>query len=229
MTLQVNDLDHRDATHVVGSYNKTGSGVPNPYRVFGKRMLDILLVGMAAPFVVPLVIVMAVMVALDGHNPFYLQERVGRNGRVFRIFKLRTMVPNAKAHLKTYLSRNAEARAEWEETQKLRNDPRVTRIGQILRATSLDELPQLLNVLKGDMSLVGPRPMMVEQTDLYPGSAYYKLRPGISGSWQVSDRNGTTFAARATYDTEYYQSMSLWLDLKIMVLTVVVVLRGTGC
>jgi len=198
------------------------------YRSLGKRFLDILLVVMALPMVLPLVLMLAVLIMRDGHSPFYMQERVGRGGRIFRLWKLRTMVPNAKAHLERYLEGNPEARQEWDAYQKLSSDPRITAFGHFLRKTSLDEIPQLWNVLKGDMSLVGPRPMMPEQRDLYPGRAYYALRPGLTGMWQVSDRNASTFAQRADFDTDYERDLSMGLDAKLIVATVGVVLRGTG-
>ncbi len=228
MTLQVNDLDRRDAAPVA-QFADVNDGISQLYRSYGKRALDVALVVLSLPFVLPLIGILALLIALDGHNPFYVQNRVGRHGRIFRIFKLRTMVPNAKASLKDYLAKNSAARAEWDSTQKLRNDPRVTRLGKLLRNTSLDELPQLFNVLRGDMSLIGPRPMMIEQMPLYPDRAYYMLRPGISGSWQVSDRNATTFAERAIYDSAYNADVSLWTDIKIIFRTFAVVLRGTGC
>jgi exopolysaccharide production protein ExoY len=145
------------------------------------------------------------------------------------MWKLRSMVKNADQRLEAYLATNPEARAEWDSTQKLRDDPRVTLFGRIMRKTSLDELPQIWNVLKGDMSLVGPRPMMLEQQALYPGLAYYKLRPGITGNWQITDRNKTTFAARAEYDRDYAATVSLGADVGILAKTVRVVLNGTGC
>ncbi len=228
MTLQVNDLDRRDAAPVA-QFADVNDGISQLYRSYGKRALDVALVVLSLPFVLPLIGILALLIALDGRNPFYVQNRVGRHGRIFRIFKLRTMVPNAKASLKDYLAKNSAARAEWDSTQKLRNDPRVTRLGKLLRNTSLDELPQLFNVLLGDMSLIGPRPMMIEQMPLYPDRAYYLLRPGISGSWQVSDRNATTFAERAIYDSAYNADVSLWTDVKIIFRTFAVVLRGTGC
>ena len=114
------------------------------------------------------------------------------------------------------------------ETQKLKNDPRVTKIGQLMRKASLDELPQLWNVLAGEMSLVGPRPMMPEQKNLYPGKAYYSMRPGLTGLWQVSQRNASSFASRADFDTSYAGQLSLRTDLGIIFATVGVVLRGTG-
>lgn len=193
-----------------------------------KRVLDVLLVVLTAPVWVSFILLTAAVVACDGHAPFYRQERVGRNGRVFRIWKLRTMVPDADARLKTYLAANPRARAEWEASQKLKHDPRITTVGRILRKTSLDELPQLLNVLQGDMSLVGPRPMMVSQVHLYHGEAYYRLRPGLTGLWQVSGRNECRFVDRVRFDEAYGRSMSFLTDLSIMTRTVGVVLRGTG-
>lgn len=201
----------------------------NLYNYVIKRFLDIFLVVISLPIVLPVVLVLSVIVARDGHNPFFLQKRLGRGGRVFTIWKLRTMVPNADQCLEQYLNVDSSARREWNEKQKLINDPRITRFGRILRKSSMDELPQLLNVLIGDMSLVGPRPMMVEQQDLYPGTAYYALRPGLTGYWQVSDRHQTTFSARAGFDFDYYREMSLITDIKVLGQTVNVVLRGTGC
>ncbi len=198
------------------------------YRNVFKRVLDTLLVLVALPVTLPVVLVMALLVARDGASPFFLQKRVTRNGRIFHMVKIRTMVPDAETYLASYLAKTPAARREWDETQKLKDDPRITRVGRLLRKTSLDELPQLWNVLKGDMSLVGPRPMMVDQQDLYPGRAYYALRPGITGPWQVSDRNHGTFAGRAKFDAEYYANLSLATDLSILLRTVSVVVRGTG-
>ncbi|MBF9036673.1 sugar transferase [Rhodobacterales bacterium HKCCE2091] len=199
------------------------------YRGGLKRAFDILLVILAAPMWLPLVALCAAVAATDGHNPFFFQQRLGRGGRSFRLWKLRTMVPNADAKLEAYLARDPEARAEWSANQKLKHDPRITFFGRFLRKTSLDELPQLINVLKGDMSLVGPRPMMVTQKDLYDGSAYYEMRPGLTGLWQVSERHESLFSDRVRYDNDYAATMSLRTDIKVLVQTVGVVLRGTGC
>nr|WP_275041372.1 sugar transferase [Ruegeria sp. ANG-S4] len=190
--------------------------------------MDIAMVLVTSPIVLPLIALLAVMVALDGANPFYCQRRVGRNGRIFTMWKLRTMVPNAKALLDEYLAQNILARLEWEQTQKLKDDPRITPFGQILRKTSLDELPQLWNVLMGEMSLVGPRPMMPEQQNLYPGKAYFSLRPGLTGLWQVSERNASTFASRADFDTSYAEDLTFKTDVSILYATVGVVVRATG-
>lgn len=176
----------------------------------------------------PLLLLTALIVALDGHNPVYVQKRVGRDGRIFNMLKFRSMVPNADRILEAHLEADPEARIEWDHSQKLRNDPRVTRFGALIRKCSLDELPQIINVLMGDMSLIGPRPMMVGQTNLYPGQSYYWMRPGISGLWQVTDRNDTAFTARAQYDDQYFHNLSFTNDCSIIAKTFVVVLRGTG-
>ncbi len=203
--------------------------LPNlPYAAFGKRMFDIAAVLLSLPFVLPVIALMALVVALDGHGPFYTQERVGRNGRRFRMLKIRTMVHNADALLEKCLQKDDALRAEWTTTQKLKNDMRITRVGRILRKTSLDELPQLLNVLFGSMSLVGPRPMMTSQETLYPGRSYYRLRPGITGFWQISDRNNCDFRDRSKYDAVYERELSLKTDLGVLWRTVSVVFRGTG-
>lgn len=198
------------------------------YENFFKRFFDIAFVVFTAPIALLIIGISALIVALDGHCAFYTQDRVGRGGRVFRLLKIRTMVPDADARLSEYLAGNMAARVEWETSQKLKRDPRITTFGRLLRKSSLDELPQLWNVLRGDMSIVGPRPMMVDQKSLYPGSAYYELRPGITGPWQVSDRNDSTFAARAKFDSEYCNNLSLRTDLSILVRTVSAVLRCTG-
>lgn len=198
------------------------------YRRTLKRWMDVGFVLMAAPFVVPVMLALIAVLKVTGHTPFFTQERVGLGGRTFKLWKLRTMVPDAEARLQDHLQKDENARREWDAFQKLARDPRITDFGQFLRKSSLDELPQLWNVLVGDMSLVGPRPMMVEQQDLYPGSAYFALRPGLTGTWQISDRNQSTFAQRAEFDAEYERNLSFFRDLKILFATVGVVLRATG-
>ena len=228
MTLQLNELsdEFEMSSAPVGLVNIAArSGL---YRNYVKRLFDVAAVLSASLVVGPLILLLALLVASDGSNPFYWNERVGRRGRNFRMLKLRTMVPDADKMLEDYLSRNAEARLEWNSTQKLKTDPRITRIGRFLRKTSLDELPQLWNVFIGDMSLVGPRPMMPSQRTLYSGLAYYALRPGITGPWQVSDRNEVEFSKRADFDREYEATISLMNDLRLLVATVRVVIRGTG-
>ncbi len=198
------------------------------YGAFGKRVLDVCLIVLAAPIVLPLIAVLALLVMRDGKSAFYTQNRIGRDGSYYKIWKLRTMVANADELLASYLAGNPEAAAEWEATQKLKNDPRVTSIGRILRKTSMDELPQLLNVFVGDMSLVGPRPMLPEQQAMYPGRAYYTQRPGITGTWQISDRNACSFSDRARFDSDYISNISFVRDLGVLIATVRVVVKGTG-
>ena len=199
------------------------------YRGRLKPMLDVLFILLTLPFSVPLIALLAVALWVEGGSPFYTQDRLGRNGKRFSILKLRTMVRTADAVLEEYLASDPAGRREWDELQKLKNDPRVTRVGQFLRATSMDELPQLFNVLKGDMSLVGPRPMMPDQLAMYGESrAYFALRPGITGLWQVSARNNTRFSHRNEVDQEYEQKISFAVDLAVLFKTVGVVLRRTG-
>ena len=183
---------------------------------------------MAVPIIVPLVGAIALLVALDGHNPFYSQLRVGRNGKAFRMWKLRSMVHNADALLESYLANNPDSRQEWDTTQKLKQDPRITFVGRVLRKCSMDELPQLWNVLNGTMSLVGPRPMMLCQKDSYFGRSYYLVRPGITGPWQVSDRNHCDFIDRVKYDDDYEEAVSFSTDMGLLFKTISVVTRGTG-
>lgn len=198
------------------------------YRDFIKRSLDIALVTIAAVPVVIVVGILALLIARDGHSPFYAQQRIGRKGRVFRMWKLRSMIPNAEQALEGYLRENPAARREWDVTQKLKEDPRITRVGQLIRKTSLDELPQLLNVLTGDMSIIGPRPIMCDQENLYPGRAYYEMRPGLSGYWQTSERNMSSFAERALHDTRYYHDLSFTTDVTLIFRTLRVVWNATG-
>lgn len=198
------------------------------YRSVFKRVFDILFVLVIALPVALVVALLALFISLDGASPFYFQERVGKNGKRFNMLKLRSMVPNADRKLEAYLRANPSARLEWNEKQKLTHDPRITPIGRIIRKTSLDELPQFLNVLKGDMSVVGPRPMMPQQTTLYPGTSYYRMRPGITGFWQISERNECSFAERAIHDSNYDRALSLRTDIAVVWRTVAVVMAGTG-
>jgi exopolysaccharide production protein ExoY len=193
-----------------------------------KRAFDLTVVSMFAPAALLAVGALAAIVRMDGDSPFYRQPRVGLRGRTFMLWKLRTMVPDAEQKLEEYLNANPLARAEWNASQKLRHDPRITTIGQFLRKYSLDELPQLLNVFLGDMSLVGPRPMMPEQQKYYDGEAYYGLRPGLTGLWQIGKRNESTFAERAIIDTQYALRMSFVTDMWILSRTPIVVIKGTG-
>lgn len=201
---------------------------PGMYLRLFKRPLDILLVCLGLPIALPLIAVIAVLIASRGGQPFYSQTRIGKNGKSFTMWKLRTMVRDADAALERHLAADPSARAEWDRTQKLQNDPRITRLGARLRAFSVDELPQIWNVLKGDMSLIGPRPMMPSQKVLYLNDSYFALRPGITGLWQVSRRNEASFAERAQIDAVYAGNVTFRDDLNILMRTAGVVLGRTG-
>lgn len=225
---QTVEYDVKLASHLQNTLHHRDAAKRSAYLRYGKPALDVALIILTLPISLPLIALFALLVACDGGNPFYTQMRVGKNGRLFRMVKLRTMVPNADRMLERYLDENPEARTEWDAAQKLKNDPRITLMGRILRKTSLDELPQLFNVLAGSMSLVGPRPMMVEQKNLYHGNDYYALRPGMTGFWQISNRNECNFADRVAYDNAYRNSASLSTDMFVITRTFNVVLRGTG-
>lgn len=207
----------------------TGRAVKSRSLYFvSKRCFDIAATLLVAPVALALVGIAAVLIWIDGGKAFFSQPRIGRGGKVFNLWKLRTMAPDADKRLQEHLAADPMARIEWETQQKLRNDPRITRLGRYLRKYSIDELPQLLNVFIGDMSLVGPRPMLPEQRQQYPGTAYFDMRPGLTGLWQISARNGCTFVERALHDTRYSGMMSFSADLWILLRTPVVVLKGTG-
>lgn len=237
MTMNFSDLQS-DASGAINrparvkdAFAKSFTGPPPKrgiYRNIFKRTLDVVAVVIAGPIIVPVILGLALGVRRDGGRAFYSQMRVGLDGRHFRMWKLRSMVSDADERMAEYLAANPNARAEWEQTQKLKSDPRITSFGQFLRKSSLDELPQLWNVLRGEMSLVGPRPIMLNQQALYPGTAYYRLRPGITGYWQTDGRNGTTFEARADYDESYDAEVSLVTDIKVLSRTVGVVMKRTG-
>ena len=200
------------------------------YRDGVKRWLDVGLVLAAAPFWIPLVGALWILVRHGGAPGFFGHQRVGADGQSFKCWKLRTMIPNAEVALLAYLAENPDAAVEWSQKHKLRDDPRVTGLGRFLRTTSLDELPQLWNVLRGEMSLVGPRPVTRAEIAAYRGFewAYFTLRPGITGLWQISARNETTYAERVRSDTQYLLGACLRLDLAILLRTFGVVWRKTG-
>ncbi len=200
-------------------------------RPYAKRALDILGAGALLLLTLPVFLVLAALVRLDGGRVFYAHERIGRGGRAFGCLKFRSMVMDADKRLAELLERDAAARAEWDSTRKLKNDPRVTWVGRFLRASSLDELPQLVNVLKGEMSLVGPRPVQASELAVYYGAAaqhYMQVRPGITGPWQVSGRNDTSYAQRVALDVAYVSQPSLLNDIRILLRTPIAVLARRG-
>ena len=201
--------------------------------VDGKRAVDLGLTLLALPLLCPLITVLALAVWLaDGRAPFHWQWRVGRGGRMFRLWKLRSMVPGAEERLGHVLAGDPTLAAEWRRQGKLRRDPRVTRLGGVLRRYALDELPQFFNVLCGEMSLVGPRPVTGPEFEARyrdaDGTAYARLRPGLTGLWQVYGRGRCSYADRVALDRYYAQMRDMRLDLVILWRTVAVVLRGEG-
>jgi len=195
-----------------------------------KRAFDVVFTLVALIFVLPVGLVIAAAIMLDSPGPvFFRHTRVGRGRRLFRLWKFRSMVMDADAILERWLRDPAHAR-EWALTHKLRNDPRVTRVGRFLRKTSLDELPQFWNVLRGDMSVIGPRPIVSEEATRYGEafSLYTQVSPGLTGLWQVSGRNDVRYARRVDLDCRYIREWTPWLDLKILLKTVMVVVRGKG-
>jgi Undecaprenyl-phosphate galactose phosphotransferase WbaP len=195
-----------------------------------KRLLDIIGALVLAALFSPLMVLMLCLAATSGTSPLFRHKRVGRDGKTFGCLKFRTMVPNAEAVLKEYLAADPGLRAEWERDHKLKNDPRVTTLGQFLRSTSLDELPQLWNVMQGEMSLVGPRPVTQEELLRYGRNAViYKLvRPGVTGLWQVSGRNNADYRRRIAMDVCYVRNQSAVLDAWILLKTAVVVVTRHG-
>lgn len=192
-----------------------------------KRVIDVFGSLMGLIFLLPFLGLISLLIKLDSAGPiFYRQPRVGRNGVTFGLLKFRTMFNNSDQLFKEALENNIKLRQEWIKYQKLRNDPRITRVGNFLRKFSIDELPQLWNVLMGEMSLVGPRPFMLEQRSLYGEQLkyYMSVQPGMTGLWQVSGRNEKTFAQRVSLDREYIQRWSFWLDIYILLRTIKTVL-----
>ncbi len=196
-----------------------------------KRATEFAIILACAPFLVPIFLLITLAVCLDlKGGPFYAHTRIGFGGSVFKVLKFRTMHTDSDKVLANYLEHNADARIEWDETHKLKNDPRITRTGKLLRKLSLDELPQLINVLKGEMSLVGPRPIVKDEVKLYGKrfNLYTKVLPGITGLWQVSGRNDVSYDTRVRLDEYYVRNWSIWLDLHIFSRTGWVVLTGKG-
>ena len=196
-----------------------------------KRALDIIGAGVGLVLLAPFFLIVALMVRADGGPAFFVHQRVGRGGKLFGCLKFRSMVVDSQARLETLLASDPAARAEWEATRKLKNDPRITRIGRFLRSTSLDELPQLINVLRGEMSLVGPRPVQEAEIDRYYGASaahYMAVRPGITGLWQVSGRSETSYESRVALDVSYVSRPSLLADISILLRTPVAVLSRRG-
>jgi Undecaprenyl-phosphate galactose phosphotransferase WbaP len=203
--------------------------LPGPRLV--KFLIDRLTTLCGGLLVFPLFLLIAILIRIDSPGPiFYGQTRIGQNGQRFKAWKFRSMVVNADQVLKDYLAAHPEMKEDWLQNQKLRSDPRVTRVGRFLRQTSLDELPQLWNILRGEMSLVGPRPIIDEEVERYGDKfgLYTKVTPGLTGLWQVSGRNNLSYEERVNLDAYYVRNWSVWLDVYILIRTIWVVISGEG-
>ena len=199
-------------------------------RVF-KRVFDIVCTLLGGAMLSPFLLLLVVVVAVENRgHVIFVHPRVGQGGRMFPCYKFQTMVPDAQERLKEYLETHEDARREWQENFKLSHDPRVTKFGAFLRRTSLDELPQIINVLKGEMSLVGPRPIVREEVSRYGENIreYYMVPPGITGMWQASGRSDTTYEERVAMDTWYVRNWSVWVDLMYLFKTFKAVLTSKG-
>jgi exopolysaccharide production protein ExoY len=209
----------------------SGEGVARARRFDLEYMINFIIAGLMLVFFAPLMLAVAVAVFLqDGGPAFFAHQRLGRGGRRFAVLKFRSMATDAQARLDHLLAADPEARAEWARDHKLRSDPRITRLGEILRRSSLDELPQLINVLRGDMSLVGPRPIVEGEARRYGHYIrdYFSVRPGITGLWQVSGRNDTSYRRRVALDVIYSRRKSLLMDIRILLMTIPAVLLRRG-
>ena len=196
-----------------------------------KRLFDIIfgILGIIALVPVTLIVLIVNVLNKDYSSVFYTHTRIGKNGKEFKLYKFRSMVPNADEVLKKLLKQK-KYKKEWAENQKLENDPRITKIGKILRKTSLDELPQFINVLKGDMSLIGPRPLIKGELDEHNGNhaIYESVKPGITGWWACNGRSATTYEKRLELEYYYVKNISLLLDIKCVFLTIKAVIDRNG-
>lgn len=205
--------------------------LPNSYQARAKRWFDVLFSFVSFPVVILLGLLVSAMIKLDSPGPVLVRlERLGKGGQPFGQYKFRTMIEDAEDVLQELLESDPQIRREFEQTYKIKNDPRVTRFGRWLRKTSLDEVPQVLNVLKGDMSWVGPRAVRPDELKMYGESAaaFLTAIPGLTGLWQVSGRSRLSYEDRVRLDMRYIEKASFWLDLAIILRTVPVMLTGDG-
>jgi lipopolysaccharide/colanic/teichoic acid biosynthesis glycosyltransferase len=225
-------LDRGQTAPRASSYGATGNSRNSRRSLdfgFGRRVFDIGFAAMALAITLPLALAIMMAIRLTSPGPAtYKHRRVGRNGTGFDCLKFRTMVPNAEAVLEELLAECEDSRVEFEATYKLKDDPRVTRMGRFLRKTSLDELPQFWNVIRGDMSVVGPRPIVDDEKELYGPAldVVLSVRPGLTGLWQVSGRNDLDYESRVALDKEYVETRNWWTDLGIIARTLGVMLKS---
>ena len=229
MVQKFNESERRQNSVVYASSGDKGRQEAPETRC--KRLLDICIASVALVFVAPLLVTVMILIRLqDGGPAVYSQPRYGRGGNTFNCYKLRSMVTDAKEQLEIILATDPAAREEWQATQKLTNDPRITPLGRFIRKTSIDELPQLINILRGDMSLVGPRPIVENEISRYGDDfkEYCAVRPGLTGLWQVRGRSDTTYVERVAMDVEYANSRTLMSDIVILFQTIPAVIFSRG-
>jgi lipopolysaccharide/colanic/teichoic acid biosynthesis glycosyltransferase len=225
-------LKNNNAYKVSSQINRSINDIKTLISEFIKRIIDIIAGGLGIIFLIPIIIFVKIasICLREKGSIFYTQERIGKDGKNFKIYKFRSMVKNADEILEELLEKDEEAAREFKLNKKLKNDPRLTKLGRFLRRTSIDELPQVINVFKGDMSLVGPRPYLPREKEDMGGYYDYIIRskPGITGLWQVNGRSNTTFDKRIWLDRQYNREKSLKTDAKILLKTVTCVFRGEG-
>ena len=220
-----------DSASAEGSVLETAKPRMSFYTKYGKRLFDLVLALILLPLLTPVMLVIAAGMAHKG-KIIFAQERVGRGGNMFWIYKFRSMRVNAEAYLEELCASDPALALEWELNQRLDPDPRVTKLGHILRRTKLDELPQIVNILRGEMSFVGPRPFIPAQQEMYDAcprsAAYYNLRPGVTGLWQIESERDKRFVIRAQYDADYAAKCAAALDCKVLLRTAIVPFNMSG-
>jgi undecaprenyl-phosphate galactose phosphotransferase len=208
------------------------NNLAKPLNVFIKQCFDFIVGSLFVLLLFFPIVIISILIRLDSPGPaIFSQYRIGRKGRLFRCYKFRTMFKDAEEKLQDLLGNNENMRKEWEQSWKIKDDPRITKVGKFLRKTSLDELPQLINVLRGEMSIVGPRPVIQEEIDKYyrdSAELCFSMPPGITGLWQVSGRSNTNYDYRIALDSWYVRNWNLWLDFVILFKTVKVVVKREG-
>lgn len=220
--------DYASAGTVLNDLPDVITGTNPPIGGLLKRIMDLVIAGAALVLAAPVMILVGLLIEITAGGPaIFSHSRVGFGGSSFNCYKFRSMVANSDEVLKAYLDANPDARQEWEETHKIRNDPRVTFFGRLLRKSSLDELPQLVNILRGEMSCVGPRPIVRDELRRYGEhqTEYLATRPGLTGLWQVSGRSSMDYDNRVALDSQYVRHWSIWLDVVILLRTIVAVMR----
>jgi lipopolysaccharide/colanic/teichoic acid biosynthesis glycosyltransferase len=208
-----------------------GSDDDQSLEAIARRALDLILAVAGLIFLAPLLLTVAVLIKLQDRGPIlFQQERLGRAGRVFQCWKFRTMVVDAQARLDDLLERDPEALQEWQRDHKLKDDPRITGLGRFLRKSSIDEIPQLLNIIAGEMSIVGPRPIVRAEIPRYAGrfASYCRVKPGLTGLWQISGRSNTSYRRRVAMDVLYIKRRTLMMDIRIIAFTIPAVLQSRG-